>query len=148
MNRVLTPSEAGRHGGRCFEIELPTHVDQRGRLTIVEGDRHVPFPIKRIYYLTDFSPGTTRGSHAHKALEQVMVAVSGSFDVYLSDGREEWTHRLDRPHVGLYMAPYVWHDIRNCSADAVCLMLASMPYDESDYIRNFEQFCSLVNGAQ
>ena len=148
MDRVLKSKEAACDRGRCFEIELPTHVDERGRLTIVEGGRNVPFSIERIYYLTDFAPGTTRGAHAHRKLEQVMVAVGGSFDVYLSDGRNEWTHRLDRSDIGLYMAPYVWHEIRYCSPGAVCLMLASMPYDESDYIRNFEQFCSLVNGAK
>ncbi len=147
MTRVLKPSEAARDR-RCFEIEFSTHVDARGRLTIIEGRQHLPFAIERIYYLTDIAPGSTRGAHAHRKLEQVMVALTGSLDVHLSDGRSEWTHRLARSDIGLYMAPYIWHEIKNFSRGAICLMLASMPYDESDYIRNYEQFCSLVNGAQ
>ena len=131
---------------RSFEIPLPTHVDGRGRITIVEGE-HLPFAIRRVYYLSELSSGKTRGAHAHKTLEQVLIAVSGSFDVYLSDGERELTYRPKR-HVGLYVGPYLWHEIRNCSSDAVCLMLASLPYDESDYIRDFDAFCALVKGAK
>ena len=150
MDRALTPrqGELGEARTRCFEIVLSSHVDKRGRITIVEGEANVPFPIKRLYYLTEIAGGATRGSHAHRKLEQVMVAVTGSFDVYLNDGRNEWIHRLDRPDVGLYIGRYLWHEIRDCSAGAVCLMLASMPYDESDYIRDLDEFRALVKGAK
>ena len=148
MNHAPSFSGARREPGSCFETKFPAHVDPRGRLTVIESGAHVPFDIKRIYYLTDFAPGTVRGSHAHRELEQVMVAVSGSFDVFLSDGREAWVHRLDRSDKGLYIGTYLWHEIRNCSAHAVCLMLASMPYDERDSMRDYDEFSALVKGMK
>lgn len=148
MTPAPTPRQGEQKRASCFEIALSSHADKRGRITIIEGDLNVPFPIKRLYYLTDIAGGATRGAHAHRKLEQVMVAVAGSFDVYLNDGRNQWVHRLDRPDVGLYIGTYLWHEIRNCSPGAVCLMLASMPYDEGDYIRNLDEFRGVVEGAK
>ena len=125
-------------------IELPKIADARGNLTFVEGDRHVPFDIRRVYYLYDVPGGESRGGHAHRDLQQVLIATSGSFDVVLHDGREETTVTLNRPYLGLYIPRLVWRELINFSSGSVCLVLASLPYDEADYCREFDGFLQAV----
>ena len=125
---------------RCRIIELPKIVDARGNLSFIEGDAHVPFPIRRVYYLYDVPAGAERGGHGHRELQQLIVAVAGSFEVLLDDGDESRRVRLDRPYRGLLVAPMIWRELDNFSAGAVCLVLASLPYDEADYYRDREEF--------
>lgn len=106
----------------------------------VRGSDAVPFTVARVYYLYNVPAAQSRGAHAHRALQQLIVAASGSFDVVLDDGRERRTVRLDDRRVGLRVVPMIWRDLAHFSADAVCLVLASLPYDEADYIRSYEQF--------
>jgi len=124
----------------CRMIELPKIHDQRGNLTFVEGDRHVPFDIKRVYYLYDVPGGSERGGHAHGKLQQFMIAMSGSFDVVLNDGDRERRFHLNRSYNGIYIAPMTWRYLDNFSSGAVCLVLASAYYDEADYYRDYASF--------
>lgn len=124
----------------CHLVDLPKITDARGNLTFVEGNRHIPFDIQRVYYLYDVPAESTRAGHAHKALHQLMVAISGSFDVHIEDGQSRKTYHLNRPYTGLILTPMVWRDIDNFSSGAVCMVMASMPYDESDYYRNYDEF--------
>lgn len=124
----------------CKIIELPKITDQRGNLTFIEGGNHIPFDIKRIYYLYDIPGGAERGAHGHKNLSQLIIAASGSFDVVLDDGFHKQTFHLNRSYYGLYVAPCMWRDITNVSSGAVCLVLASDFYDESDYYRDYKAF--------
>jgi hypothetical protein len=126
----------------CRLIDLPRISDSRGNLSFVEGNNHVPFDIKRVYYLYDVPGGSDRGSHAHKALHQFIVAMSGSFDVVLDDGRGQRRFHLNRSYFGLYVCPMIWRYLDNFSSGAVCMVLASAKYDESDYIRDYHQFSS------
>jgi dTDP-4-dehydrorhamnose 3,5-epimerase-like enzyme len=128
----------------CRIIDLPIISDQRGNLTFIEGDRHVPFDIKRVYYLYDVPGGSERGSHGHKTLSQLMVAMSGSFDVTLDDGREKQTFHLNRSYYGLYIPPMMWRGLDNFSTGAVSMVLASAHYDENDYIRDYDEFLKLT----
>jgi hypothetical protein len=128
----------------CHIIDLPVVSDPRGNLTFVESDRHVPFNIRRIYYLYDVPGGATRAGHGHKALQQVIIAMSGSFDVELDDGYEKRKYHLNRSCYGLYVAPMVWRVIDNFSSGSVCLALASTLYDESDYYRDYSDFLDAV----
>ena len=121
-------------------IRLPKVVDARGNLTFIEGHRHVPFEIGRVYFLYDVPGGGERGGHAHRNLEQVIVAVAGSFDVKLRDGKNETTISLKLPFEGLYVPRMLWRDLANFSSGSVCLVLASQAFDESDYIRDFAEF--------
>ncbi|WP_374469885.1 FdtA/QdtA family cupin domain-containing protein [Phenylobacterium sp.] len=121
-------------------IDLPVVSDPRGNLCFVESNRHVPFPIERVYYLYDVPSGSIRAGHAHKALHQLLVPVSGSFDVRLHDGRLEQTVTLNRPNRGLHIGPMLWREIENFSSGSVCLVLASTHYEEADYIRDFDEF--------
>ncbi|MBP7649710.1 MAG: WxcM-like domain-containing protein [Phenylobacterium sp.] len=121
-------------------INLPVISDPRGNLSFIESDAHVPFSIARVYYLYDVPSGSVRAGHAHKALHQLLIAVSGSFDVRLHDGVSEERVTLNRPHVGLHIGPMQWREIDNFSSGSVCLVLASTPYDEADYIRDFDAF--------
>jgi hypothetical protein len=129
----------------CKIIELPKIADQRGNLTFIEGENHIPFPIKRIYYLYDVPGGESRGGHAHKKLEQLIIAANGSFDVILDDGIEKKTVHLNRSYYGLYIAPMTWRELDNFSSGSVCLVLASENYDEEDYIREYNSFCEHQN---
>jgi hypothetical protein len=129
----------------CRLLDLPIVDDRRGNLTFIEGRRHVPFDIRRVYWLYDVPGGESRAGHAHRTLEQMLVAASGSFDVVLSDGVATETFTLNRSYVGLYIAPMTWREIVNFSSGAVCLAFASMPYDESDYYRDYEEF--VQNGS-
>ncbi len=124
----------------CRIIELPRMTDPRGNLTFIEAGNLLPFEIKRVYYLSDLPGGATRAGHGHKTLKQLMIAVSGSFDVELDDGRAKKKFHLNRSHRGLYIPPMVWRDIDNFSSGSVCLVLASELFDESDYYRDYEMF--------
>lgn len=128
----------------CRLIELPKIPEVRGNLSFVEGGRHVPFSIQRVYYLYDVPSGAARGGHAHKALHQLMIAMSGSFDVLLDDGFKQKKIHLNRPHVGLYICPMIWRELDNFSSGAVCTVLASERYDEDDYYRDYPRFLETV----
>ena len=121
-------------------IDIPVAHDKRGNLSVVEGKRTIPFGIKRVYYLYDVPGGTKRGGHAHRKLEQLIIAASGSFTVVLHNGKKKESYTLNRSNVGLYIPRMTWREIENFSSGAVCLVLASEYYDESDYIRNFKEF--------
>ena len=125
---------------QCSTINLPKIADPRGNLTFIEGGRHVPFQIQRVYYLYDTPGGAERGGHAHKELQQLIVAMSGSFDVILNDGREKKRFHLNRSYYGLYVCPMIWRELDNFSSGSVCMVLASNFYDESDYFRDFQEF--------
>lgn len=124
----------------CQVMDLPRVNDPRGNLTFVESQRHVPFEIKRVYYLYDVPGGAERGGHAHKHLQQLIVAMSGSFDVHLDDGRSKKIVHLNRSYNGLFVCPMIWREISNFSSGAVCLVLASNYYDDDDYYRDYAQF--------
>jgi hypothetical protein len=124
----------------CRIIELPRIGDPRGNLTFIEGSRHVPFDIARVYYLYDVPGGAERGGHAHKALHQLIIAMSGSFDVLLDDGRERKRFHLNRSYYGLYVCPMIWRELDNFSSGSVCMVLASNRYDEEDYYRDHGEF--------
>lgn len=128
----------------CKVIELPRIQDYRGNLTFIESGRHMPFDIKRVYYLYDVPGGATRAAHGHKALHQLMIAMSGSFDVTLDDGFEKKLFHLNRSYYGLYIPPMMWRDLDNFSSGAVCMVLASDYYDESDYFRNYADFTQVA----
>lgn len=124
----------------CKLISLPKIQDPRGNLTFIEGGAHVDFDIQRVYYLYDVPGGSARGGHAHKALRQLIIAMSGSFDVLLDDGHEKRTFHLNRSYVGLYVCPMIWRELDNFSSGSVCMVLASNRYDEADYYRDYDQF--------
>jgi dTDP-4-dehydrorhamnose 3,5-epimerase-like enzyme len=125
-------------------IDLPKIGDPRGNLTFVEGACHVPFEIRRVYYLYDVPGGETRGGHAHYKLQQFVIAVSGSFDVVVDDGTCRESFFLNRSYYGLYIPRMIWREIENFSSGSICLVLASEPYDESDYIRDHDAFVRAV----
>jgi hypothetical protein len=129
---------------KCRIIELPKISDARGNLTFIEESRHIPFEIRRVYYLYDVPGGEERAGHAHKRLQQFIIAASGSFDVILDDGFERRRFHLNRSYYGLYISPTVWRELDNFSSGSVCLALASELYDEEDYIRDYETFRKLV----
>jgi WxcM-like, C-terminal len=132
----------------CRLIELPRVMDARGNLTFIESDRHIPFEIKRVYYLYDVPGGAARAGHAHKTLHQVLIAMSGSFTVTLDDGHRRATWSLNRSYYGLYIAPLIWREIDNFSSGSVCLALVSDFFDESDYFREYGEFLKSVRGAR
>ena len=129
----------------CRIIDLPKINDPRGNLTFIEGGRHVPFEIKRVYYLYDVPGGAERGGHAHRALHQLIIAMSGSFDVILKDGTQQQRFHLNRSYSGLLICPMIWREIDNFSSGSVCMALASNFYAESDYFRNYEEFLQAKN---
>ena len=124
----------------CKIVNLPKITEPRGNLTFVEGGRHVPFEIRRVYYLYDVPGGADRGGHAHRELRQLIVSMSGSFDVILDDGRQKQRYHLNRSYYGLYVCPMIWRELDNFSSGSVCLVLASNLYDESDYYRDYQDF--------
>lgn len=125
----------------CTMIELDKHHSERkGNITVVENNDTIPFKVKRIYYLYDVPGGESRGSHAHKDLSQLIVAASGSFRVTLDDGEIKRSFILNRPYQGLYVKPGIWRDLDDFSSGSVCMVLASEVYDESDYIRDYQDF--------
>ena len=131
----------------CRIIDLPKIGDPRGNLTFVEGGRHVPFDIKRVYYLYDVPGGADRGGHSQKGLQQVLIALSGSFDVVVSDGFRTATRHLNRSYQGLYIPPMIWRELENFSSGSVCLVLASEPYDEADYYRDYQTYLRAMRAA-
>ena len=130
---------------RCHVRDLPRITDVRGNLSYIEGPSLVPFDIRRIYYLYDVPGGADRGAHAHKALHQLVIALSGAFDIVLDDGKDRKSIRLDRAYKSLYICPMIWRTLNNFSSGAVCLVLASERYDEADYIRDYDDFLKAVN---
>ena len=125
-------------------IDFPIVHEPRGNLSFIVGERQIPFPIKRVYYLYDVPGGAVRGGHAHKDLQQVIIALSGSFDVVLDDGKQRHKMSLNRSYHGLYLPNMVWRELENFSSGAVCLVLASEIYLESDYIRDIREFRQAV----
>ena len=132
----------------CRIIDLPKISDPRGNLSFIEGGQHIPFDIKRVYYLYDVPGGSDRGSHAHKNLHQFIIAMSGSFDVVLDDGKEKKRFHLNRSYYGLYVCPMMWRDLDNFSSGSVSMVLASAHYDEADYLRDYDQFMSAVRAIK
>jgi hypothetical protein len=124
----------------CKLIDLRKISDPRGNLTPIESFVDIPFQIQRVYYLYDVPGGASRGGHAHKQLQQLIVAVSGSFDVTLYDGFEKVTYQLNRSYTGLLVAPMTWREIDNFSSASVCMVLASANFSEDDYFRDLEKF--------
>ena len=131
----------------CKVIELPKIHDPRGNLTFIESSEHIPFDIQRVYYLYDVPGGAERGGHAHKGLHQLIVAMSGSFDVLLDDGKEKRIFHLNRSYNGLYVCPMIWRELDNFSSGSVCMVLASNRYDEDDYYRDYANFMRVRWGA-
>lgn len=124
----------------CRLINFPKIVDVRGNLSVIEENNQVPFLIKRVFYLYDVPSGATRGGHSLKTTEQVIIALSGSFDVILDDGVVRKSFFLNRPHYGLYVHPEVWRKLENFSSNSIALTLASAIFSEEDYIRNYKLF--------
>jgi glyoxylate utilization-related uncharacterized protein len=130
----------------CRIIDLPKIADPRGNLTFVESNRHIPFSLARVFYLYDVPGGANRAGHALKRCEQFLIAMSGSFDVALDDGTQKEVFHLNRSYYGLYIPPMIWREIDNFSSGAVCLALASHPYDEHDYHREYDAYLRAVRG--
>jgi hypothetical protein len=121
-------------------LQLPRITDPRGNLTYLENGRHIPFDIRRVYYLYDVPGGAERGGHAHRTLQQLLIAISGSFDVLIDTGVHRQRYHLNRSYFGLYLPPMTWRELDNFSSGSVCLVLASAPYDETDYYRDYRTF--------
>jgi dTDP-4-dehydrorhamnose 3,5-epimerase-like enzyme len=128
-------------------LELPTFCDVRGALTAVESDRDIPFAIKRVYYLHDLPKNALRGGHVHLVEEEVLIPVHGQFTLVLDDGFERQAVRLSRASTGFYVPTMIWHELRDFTSDAACMVLASGHYDESDYCSIYEEFLELVRAA-
>jgi hypothetical protein len=132
----------------CHLVDLPKISDPRGNLTFIEGGIHIPFEIKRVYYTYDVPGGSDRGAHAHKKLHQLIIAMSGSFDVVLDDGFDKKRFHLNRSYFGLYVCPMMWRELDNFSSGSVCLVLASELYDPADYYRDYQLFLSAAKLKQ
>jgi WxcM-like, C-terminal len=130
---------------QCRIIQLPKITDTRGNITFIESNQHIIFEIKRVYYLYDVPGGSERAGHAHKELQQLFIAISGSFDVHIDDGHRKQTYHMNRSYYGLYVCPMIWRDLDNFSSGSVCLVLASHYYDESDYYRDYQDFIKAIN---
>jgi dTDP-4-dehydrorhamnose 3,5-epimerase-like enzyme len=132
----------------CKIIQLPKVADPRGNLTFVEAGRHVPFKIRRVYYLYDVPGGAERGGHAHKELAQLIVAIAGSFDVVLDDGSQKARFRLNRSYYGLYVSSMVWRGLENFSSGSVCMVLASNYYSAEDYFRDYNEYLNKLRETE
>jgi dTDP-4-dehydrorhamnose 3,5-epimerase-like enzyme len=124
----------------CVRIDLPRKIDVRGSLTFIEGGKNIPFDIKRVFYLYDVPTGEGRGAHAHRELHQFLICLSGSFDIAVDDGIDRADIHLNRPWQGVLIPPMIWASEVNFDPGSVCLVLASMLYDEADYIRDYNTF--------
>jgi len=124
----------------CSIIDFPKIQNRAGNITPIQNSIDIPFDVKRVYYLYDVPGGESRGAHAHKELEQLIIAASGSFDVTIDDGENKKTVSLNRPYFGLHLKPGMWRELSNFSSGSICLVLASLLYAESDYIRDYEEF--------
>ena len=129
----------------CGIIELPKIIDERGNLTFIEEGNHIPFDIKRTYWIYDVPGGEFRGSHAFKETEELIVALSGSFDIVLNDGKEEKKYTLNRSYYGLYVPKLTWRKIENFSTNSLALVLCSTKFNKEDYVRDFKIFTSAIN---
>ena len=129
-------------------VNFQPHGDERGQLIALEEFKDIPFRVKRVYYIYDTKQGVRRGYHAHKKLEQILICVSGSCKIMLDNGEERTDVLLDKPYEGLYISNDMWREMYDFSADAVLLVLASELYDESDYIRNYDEFLAFVKSKQ
>lgn len=125
-------------------VNLPKIPDERGNLSFIEEEQHIPFKIKRTYWIYDVPGGEIRGSHAFKESEEFIVAISGSFDVVLHDGKKEMKYSLNRSYYGIYVPKLTWRKLENFSTNSLALILSSTAFKENDYIRDFDQFLSLV----
>ncbi len=134
--------------GKCRLINFPTIAETRGNLSFVEGSNHIPFAIKRVYYLYDVPSGATRGGHAHRTLEEVIIALSGSFDVVLDDGTKKKKFFLNRPFYGLYIPSGLWREIENFSSNSIAFALTSDFFNEKDYLRDYEVFKKMVTNGE
>ena len=132
----------------CRLIELPRVQDPRGNLTYIESGRHIPFAVKRIFYLYDIPGGASRAGHALKSCHQFLIATSGSFDVIADDGAEKKVFQLNRSYYGLYIPPMIWREISNFSSNSICMVLASEFFSETDYYRDYAQFAGAVREAK
>lgn len=130
---------------QCRMIQLPPHHDVRGNLSVIEGGVHIPFDIKRVYYLYDVPGGSARAGHGHIELQQLFVAMSGSFDVIVDDGYERKKFQLNRSYYGLYVPGMMWREVENFSSGAVCVVLASTLYDKQDYYHDYDQFVAAAH---
>jgi len=129
---------------QCRMIELPKYADPRGNLSVIEGGIHIPFDIKRVYYLYDVPGGSARAGHGHRELQQVMIAMSGSFDVIVDDGFERKKIHLNRSYNALYIPKMMWREVENFSSGGVCLVLASTLYDKADYYHDYDEFVKVA----
>lgn len=127
---------------QCRIIDLPKITDPRGNLSFIEGGQHIPFTVRRVYWVYDVPGGGTRDGHAYRTLEEFIIAASGSFDIAVDDGVESQVTQLNRPYFGLYVPPMVWRRLDNFSGGSIALVLASQPYLEEDYLRDYEEFVS------
>lgn len=124
----------------CSMLEIDKHHNDKGNISVVENGKTIPFDVKRVYYLYDVPGGESRGGHAHKELQQFIVAASGSFDVTIDDGENKRTFTINRPYRGLLVVPGIWRELDNFSSGSVCLVLASTIYSADDYIRDYDEF--------
>jgi hypothetical protein len=127
------------------EVELPKILDERGNLSFIEYPRHIPFDMKRVYWIYDVPGGEKRGGHAYKELCELIIAISGSFDIIIDTGNEIKKFTLNRSYKGVYVPKLIWRSLDNFSTNALCLILASEEYRENDYIRCYDEFISLIN---
>ena len=142
MSATDAPSQPEFSLSDCRMIDLPRVNDKRGNLTFLEEERHIPFAVQRVYWLYDVPGGAKRAGHAHRALHQFLVAVSGSFTVVVDDGADRKEFFLNRSYYGLYVPPMIWREIEDFSSGSVCLSLASAYYDEADYYRDYDDFAT------
>ena len=134
----------------CKLIEFPKVTDPRGNLTFIENERHIPFAVKRVFFLYDVPTAESRGAHAHRKLEQVVICLSGSFDILIDDGVTRRHVHLNRPWQGFYIPPMIWAAEENFDAGSVCLVLASQLFSEADYFRDYDEYVrtKLAGGDQ
>jgi hypothetical protein len=147
MNFYITGKDMKNSVYDCVILRLSKIHNRAGNITIVEGQKNIPFDVRRIYYLYDIPGGGDRGGHAHKELYQVIVAASGSFNVLLDDGMNKKIVTLNRPDYGVMVVPGIWRELFEFSSGAICLVLASHKYNKDDYIRNYDQFVDFLENT-